>query len=223
MTFIKKIPGFIPGYARKPLLFLLALNMAAYCLPSFLPVEPRFDFSLPIDGKIPSIPVFSYIYVIAYVYWVFNYILISSRSKAICFRFVCAEAAGKAICFLMFVFLPSTFARPAADTLSGPGAWLNRLIFMLDEPTRLIPSIHCYASWMCVRPLLGKSGEGICTAYKVFSMILTLLICLSTLFTRQHVVADVFAGLLLAEAVWLASGKLVPGKLIKDKKEVSDR
>lgn len=208
MKLIRKIFDFIPSYARKSLLFLLAFNMFAYFLPSILPIEPRFDMTLPIDLKIPAVPVFSYIYVISYVYWVFNYILVCRKNQLTAKRFVTAEAMGKAVCFLAFVFIPCTFARPAADTLSGPGAWLLKIVYALDEPTQLIPSIHCYASWMSVRPLLDKDTGYVPAWYKLFSLVLTLLICLSTLFTRQHVIVDVFAGVLLGEIVWIISGFL---------------
>lgn len=220
MNTLKKIYSFIPKYARKPLLFLLAFNMMAYCLPAFLPVEAKFDLTLPIDRIIPAVPVFSYIYIISYAYWVFNYILICRNSENMCKRFVTAEVMGKAVCFLFFIFLPCTFDRPSADTLTGIGAWLNKLIFLADEPTRLIPSIHCYASWMCVRPLFEKDFSYIPAWYKVFSFVFTILICLSTLFTRQHVIVDCFAGLALGEIVWLITGKLTKKTT---KKEVHER
>lgn len=218
MKALKKILSFIPQYARRPLLILLIFNMLAYCLPSVLAVEPRFDMTLPIDLKIPALPIFSYIYVISYAYWVVNYILICRESAHMCRRFVTAEIMGKAVCFIMFMLVPATFSRPAADTLSGPGAWLLKIIYALDEPTRLIPSIHCYASWMSVRPLFSKKFRHIPRSYTVFSFILTILICLSTLFTRQHVIVDVFAGILLGEIVWVFTGFMFKDKV----KEVAE-
>ncbi|MBQ2432880.1 MAG: phosphatase PAP2 family protein [Clostridia bacterium] len=206
MKLIRNILDFIPGYARRPLLFVLAFNMFAYCLPSILKIAPRFDMTLPLDRIIPPIPVFTYIYVISYVFWALNYILICRSGKEMCRRFVTAEVMGKAVCFLMFMLVPATFARPAADTLSGPGAWLLKIVYAMDEPTRLIPSIHCYASYMCVRPLASKEFRSFSPSYKLFSLVLTILICLSTLFTRQHVIVDVFAGVLLGEIVWVISG-----------------
>lgn len=212
MNFIKKILAFIPEYAKKPLLLLLAFNMLAYFLPAFIPLEPKYDFTLPIDLKIPALPVFSYIYILAFAYWVFNYILICRAGKTTCVRFVTAEAMGKAICFLFFLLLPCTFARPSADTLSGAGAWLLKIVYALDEPTRLFPSIHCYASWLCVRPLFSKEFRLIPSFYKAFSLLFTLLICASTLFTHQHVIVDVFAGILLGEIVWFVSGVIFNDK-----------
>lgn len=206
MNLIRKTLDFIPKHARKPLLFVLAFNMAAYCLPSILNIEAKFDMTLPIDLRIPTLPVFAYIYVLSFPYWALNYILICGESEKMCRRFVTAEVMGKAVCFLMFMLVPATFARPAADTLSGPGAWLLKIIYALDEPTRLIPSIHCYASWLCVRPLMTKEIRRVPLAHRIFSFVLTVLICFSTLYTRQHVIVDVFAGVLLGEAVWLITG-----------------
>ena len=219
MKFIRRILDLIPKHARKPLLIVLAINMLAYFLPSILNVAPKYDMTLPIDLTIPAVPIFSYIYVISYAFWVVNYILIAGKSKEMCRRFVTAEITGKVVCFLMFMLVPATFARPAADTLSGPGAWLLKIVYMMDEPTRLIPSIHCYASYMCVRPLFSKEFRSFSFSYKLFSLIMMILICLSTLFTRQHVIVDVFAGVALGEIVWLISALLFKG----DKKEGQDK
>jgi membrane-associated phospholipid phosphatase len=119
----------------------------------------------------------------------------------------------------MFMLVPATFDRPAADTLSGPGAWLLKIVYAMDEPTRLIPSIHCYASYMCVRPLFSREFGSFPLSYKLFSLVMTILICLSTLFTRQHVIVDVFAGIALGEIVYLLSGLLFKDK----KKEGQDK
>ena len=45
-------------------------------------------------------------------------------------------------------------------------------------------------------------------AYKNFSLIFALLVCVSTLVTKQHVIVDVIAGVGFAELTWQISQKI---------------
>ena len=76
--------------------------------------------------------------------------------------------------------------------------WLLDLIYKADTPAlNLFPSMHCLASWLCfigVRrmkniSLFGKAAVCFC-ALAVFA---------STQFVKQHYMADLFGGVLLAE------------------------
>ena len=101
------------------------------------------------------------------------------------------------VCFLVYVFLPTTIVRPeiGTDTFT---LWLLDLIYKADTPAlNLFPSMHCLASWLCfigVRrmkniSLFGKAAVCFC-ALAVFA---------STQFVKQHYMADLFSGVLLAE------------------------
>ena len=73
----------------------------------------------------------------------------------------------------------------------------------MDDPTRLFPSIHCLVSWFCFIGIRGR--KNVPRAYRVFSCLFALLVCVSTQFTKQHYIVDVFGGILLAEGMyWLA-------------------
>ena len=59
---------------------------------------------------------------------------------------------------------------------------------------------------MAFRPLLSRECRGVKRGYVVFSGVFSLLVCLSTLFTRQHVIWDIVTGIAVAEMGWLLSG-----------------
>lgn len=193
----------VPKYAHLPLILCLVTMSVFYGGPRVLGVEPKFDFALPIDGRIPLIPAFSYIYILAYVYWAVSYISVSRFSKTFTKRIFLCDLLGKMAAFLCFLLLPITIARPPMEEIVGAGAWLTKIIYLMDEPINLFPSLHCFVSYISVRPLFAKDAPRVSPIVKITSIVFALLVCLSTLFTRQHLVADVISGIALGEIAWL--------------------
>ena len=76
----------------------------------------------------------------------------------------------------------------------------------MDKPANLLPSIHCMNSWFCYIAVRGR--KDIPCWYRIFSFVFAWLIALSTVLIRQHVVVDIAAGFLLAEAMWQFYGKM---------------
>lgn len=193
----------IPDYARQMLILLAFFQIFAYYFPRIVGVGEYLDFSLPLDGRIPLIPAFSYVYILAYVFWTVNYILIARQGREVCVRLFAADMFSKAVCIVCFFAIPSTIAQPPREEITGLGAWLLRIVYSMDEPDNLLPSMHCYLSYLAWRPMLNAEvRKGIPVGYRVFSLAAALLVCLSTLFTRQHVVLDFVTGVALAEIAW---------------------
>jgi len=203
----------IPDYAHIPLIICGLTDAVAYLLPRILNVNAVNDFSIALDHRIPLIPVSSYVYIAAFAYWVVNYIMIARLGRGILRRLLIADTFGKIICLFCFMLIPSYIVRPPVEEISGVGTWLIKIVYLVDEPNNLLPSIHCFVSWLCCRPLLAKEAKAVPVGYKVFSFVFSLMICLSTLTTRQHVTLDVIAGVGIAEAGWLISKYLPKRRL----------
>lgn len=156
----------------------------------------HYDFTSELDMKIPFIKEWVVIYLICYVFWVVNYILISREGKEHWFRFAFADMLSRLICGIFFIVLPTTNVRPV---VSGDDIFskLMRLVYSADMPTNLFPSIHCLVSWFCFVGI--RRSKKVPTWYKIFSCIFAILVCLSTQFTKQHYLIDIFGGVLLAE------------------------
>lgn len=183
--------------------------MIAYNLPHAIGLAAKFDFSLPIDGKIPLVPAFTYVYILAFAYWGLSYIYISTFSRAFAQRIFLADLLGKIVSFACFLIFPITIARPAVEEITGAGAWLIKIVYAVDKPGNLFPSLHCFVSYLCARALFSRNAPRTKTPVLVASVVFSLLVCLSTLFTRQHLVADVISGIALGEIAWLVSGVII--------------
>ena len=165
-----------------------------------------------LDRMIPFDSRWVLIYVACFAYWAVSYVLMARQESW--YPIMTGEVLAKLLCGVLFLLIPTTNVRPEI-TDSGFTAWLMGLIYQLDPPLDLFPSIHCMESWICFRGMLRQ--KKIPKWYQVFAGIFTVPVCLSTLFTRQHVIADVIVGVLLggnlfgcipASGLWQAAPSL---------------
>jgi membrane-associated phospholipid phosphatase len=99
------------------------------------------------------------------------------------------------VCFLVY---PTRAPRPAEVAGNGFAVWGLRFLYEADPPYNCFPSLHVAHSFVsalaCFRVHRGVGiVAGLCSA----------LVGVSTLFTRQHYVLDVVAGIVLAGAAYL--------------------
>lgn len=203
---LKQTNPLIPKYAIKPLALALLVNSCVYMgiaqLRRFLTFS---SLETPLDTALPFLAPFVLFYVLAFVQWGLNYLLIARDSKELCYRFAFGNIIAKLICLFFFVFLPTTLTRPEV-TGTDLCSRLVRLIYTFDPPVNLFPSIHCLESWCCIRAsfLFKKSNR----TYQTATLIMSLGVFASTLFIKQHVIADVFGGIVVFEAGFRLAGRI---------------
>lgn len=164
----------------------------------------HYDMTLPVDKYVPFLPWTIIIYFGCYLLWGVNYLICAfNEDKAERSRYFCADIIAKGISFLIFIIIPTTNVRPE---IAGTDFWsfCMKFLFWIDAPDNLFPSIHCLASWLCWIGI--RKRKDIPAAYRYFSLIFALAVCISTLTTRQHVIVDVFAGVFLAEFSYFIAG-----------------
>lgn len=200
-----KLKNLIPRDMRLPLLALLILQLLVYSgTKPLMAGFHHYDFTMAWDQKIPFVPWTISIYVLSYLFWVVNSILGVRYDKTLAFRYLCADALAKFVSLLFFVLLPTTCTRANLD---GNSIWLPlvRLIYAADTPDNLFPSLHCLMSWLCWLNIRRQSC--IPKSYRLFSLVFALLIFVSTLTTRQHVLVDVIGGWAIAEGCYHLAGR----------------
>ena len=164
----------------------------------------HFDLTLPIDSAVPFLPWTVCIYFFGcFLFWFFLYRRVAALPRQSSDRFFCANLLGKAICFFFFTFFPTTMTQPVPD---GPGIWeaCMRFVYWVDEPNNLFPSLHCFIAWLCWAGIRGNKQVSL--LWRVSALLMAVAVCISTLTTRQHVMVDVPAGILLSELCWRLAG-----------------
>ena len=210
MNLKQKLDDLLPSYTRIPLVSMVCVHaLAYYATRPVTQMMAHFDFSLPIDGAIPFIPAFSVIYVLAFVQWTAGFILIARDSRELCYRVISGEIISKLICMALFLLVPTTMAR-ARIVSDGFFDTIVRYIYRLDAADNFFPSIHCLESWVCFRGALRMKKTG--PRYRNFTLLFSLLVFASTVSIKQHAVADVVGGILIAEIGQQIGQRIDPGR-----------
>lgn len=195
----KYVDPWLPLYYVIPLALVLTINNTVYYLPQVFCADwYHWNMELWIDRQIPVIPAFVSVYFFFFIFAVGNYILFAHLGKKRAYQMVLTDIISKLVCGICFFVIPTTNVRPVNY---GSGFWSSALgfLYQIDPPVNLFPSIHCLVSWIC---FIGvRSSKKLPLWYRIVTCILALLICFSTLATRQHVIADVFSAIALAEVV----------------------
>lgn len=167
--------------------------------------KPHLCLSTAWDEAIPFLPWMVLIYMGWPLFWAVNYALSAERSRQEAIRLLSAHILGQTVCFFSFIFFPTTMSRPeiSGNTLFD---WELSLVYKLDNPDNLLPSIHCLVSWLCW--ISVRRNRLVPKWYQLFSLMFASAVCISTLTVKQHVIADVITGIALAEVSYAAAGVL---------------
>jgi membrane-associated phospholipid phosphatase len=157
--------------------------------------------STQLDRATPFIPFFSVFYFMWYPFILITLYLIFQKRSSAYYQTLVAVCFGILLANVIFLFFPTHVPRPQ---LGEGWNFFVPITYRLDEPYNGFPSIHVLTCYLMVRGsgILPKSSQ---LAVAVFAW----LIILSTLFIKQHVIADVAAGIVLGEIVFRITGRLI--------------
>ena len=159
-----------------------------------------------IDGHIPFVPAFVYIYVLWFPL-IFLFPLALFRANPMAYaRYQTAILLDIALSLVCYLVYPTSFARPEApDTVSGRAM---KLVFRGSyKGLNCAPSMHCSMCYLVLH-FVGAT-PGLPFAVAAIAVPVALGIVISTLFTKQHVLIDALTALPLA-AVCILIGNRLP-------------
>ncbi len=212
---ICKSPIF-PKFMYFPLLLVIIFHFSSYLLTKLITENSvHYDFSMGIDKKIPFFPFFIIFYIIAYGQWIFSYLYHCRQSKESCYQLVTSDLLSKIICSLCFVIFPTAIVRPEV-TNTGFCESVTKLIFFLDTPVNLFPSMHCIMSWFCFRS--SRLVNSPTFSYSAFQLILSSLVFASTVLVKQHFFIDIVFGILVAEICWYITKRFSLWRIFEKRK-----
>ena len=192
-----------PKYAYIPLFIVIVFNSLTYFGTRLLVSEDRLcDLGIFVDRLLPFVPFFSLFYVLAYLQWGANYWLHAYTGREQYYHLAMSDLIAKLLCMICFLAIPATIQRPE---ITGDGffAQLTALIYQIDPPLSLFPSIHCLESWIAYRA--ARTVKNAPRWYAPMQLTLSLLVCASTVLIKQHFFVDVLAGIAAVEIGWYLS------------------
>lgn len=167
----------------------------------FLNNSSRGVYSLvtDLDNAIPFLKIFAIPYLMWYPFIIITLIYLCLNHRKIYYKAIATLVIGMLLSYLTFFLFQTTVPRPQ---LSGDDILTKivQSIYGRDKPYNCFPSIHVlnsYAIMIGIRKSKCKNG-----VINVSVYITGLLIILSTVFIKQHVILDVFLGLQLAEMIY---------------------
>jgi len=151
----------------------------------------------PVDQIIPFIEIFIIPYIIWYLYIVFAFCLLLVLYKRKYYEGIASYNIGLIICYLFYIFFQTTVQRPVL-TEDNIFITLTKMIYNNDEPYNAFPSIHVYTTYLFMVLLWNVKMK---RSLWITVQITGLLIILSTLFVKQHVILDVIASIIIVHIV----------------------
>ena len=195
--FVTKLYKFIPNYGWVMLFCFLSFNMITYYGVRLVIGDfTKHNLSTPLDAVIPLRTEWIIVYVLAYVQWAIGLIAAAKERKELCYRILGGELVAKFLCLLCFLLLPATISRPE---IIGNAPWdkLTRLIYSIDTPDCLFPSLHCLESYICFRG--ATLSEKLPRWYTFVTGVFAVMVFASTVLVKQHFLVDIIAGIIVGE------------------------
>ena len=188
-----------------------------YFLTQYLPVE-RHVIHLAIDDSIPFLPIFILPYYLWYIYVPLPMIFLCFKDRAAFRRGCITLFGGMFLSCIFFLIYPTSIDFRANAEGEGILLWLTRFIYSHDAPANVLPSLHCLeATAAHLAVFVGCPFYRRKIGWHIASLVGLILICLSTIFVKQHSAIDLVTGVLVPVVIFLAV--MLAERLIRKKKE----
>ena len=149
----------------------------------------------PLDNYIPFIPSFIYFYMMWYPFEIFSLYYIYKKDKKNYIKTLGVLIISLIIMYLIFIIYPTMVDRPEVNSFNSLTTLLLYVAFKSDTPVNCFPSGHCIICFVMIFSFL--KSENITLKNKTIFIIINILIILSTLFVKQHVIYDVIGSFIL--------------------------
>ncbi len=194
------LPALVAFLAFRTLLASMIVSLAPlyFVIGEMTRGQRTFAPEIAMDRALSVEPAWTLVYGSLYVFIVAMPLLVV-RQRELYRRAMQAYLMVMLVGYAGFLLYPTLAPRPAQVPGEGFSAWTLRLVYSIDPPHGCFPSLHVAYSFVsaltCFRVHRGVG---------VVAGLWAALIGVSTLYTKQHYVVDVIAGVLAAYgAYWL--------------------
>lgn len=182
----------VPDWLVKGIWLVILLLLFYVYFPLNSLREPVHSLELPVDHHIPVVAAFVFPYLSLYVLLAVSLLRFLQVESRIFVITALAISLDLAISYLVFVFYQTRVERPVilgSDVSSSILRW----VYSVDKPFNAFPSLHTSLS-----ALMALLWGGVGSRIRPVIALWAVLIIVSTLFTKQHYLADVLGGLAVA-------------------------
>lgn len=176
--------------------------------------RPALPIATDLDHALPFVPWTVVFYVMYYPLLLTP--LFFSRSPEALTRMALGQTVMNTISYFLFVLFPTPIDRPHAVPVEGVFHIVLDLLFRADHPYNTFPSLHvgqtCIlalfflrfsADWVFSAPSSSIAKNRVGLAVVIFHAAASILVAASAVLIKQHYLADIFGGALLAYAMSL--------------------
>jgi membrane-associated phospholipid phosphatase len=184
------------GQTATGILMFLLWSLGYFGVGAVTDPETAHHLALPVDRWVPLVPPAVFVYVMIFPLAMLPFALV--REKGFFRVMTGAYITLMVICYVFYLTIPVVIDRPAITGDSFAEAML-RFVYSNDPPVNCFPSQH-----VAMATLAGLTLLEISIPLGLGTLAIAAGIAFSTLLLRQHYIADVVAGALLALAVYFA-------------------
>lgn len=170
------------------------------------------EFSL--DRRIPFCEYFIIPYMLWFAYIVVAWFYLCFFDKKGFYQFIISLYSGMTLFLIISTVFPNGLdLRVSYDADKNIFTQITAFLQTTDTPTNVFPSIHVYNSVCACVALWKNSAVKKRPLLKGFILLLTIAICLSTLFLKQHSVIDAIGAFVLYAVFYWVSYIYLPRKV----------
>lgn len=179
--------------------FLIAFESFFYMISKLTFINATV-LSNNLTNKLPFIPSFVYFYISWYAMLFIIPYIIYQKNKELLYEYIAIFTSCVLVSSIIFFCFPTTMIRGDFN-VTGITTFILKFIYFTDTPVlNCLPSMHCA---ICFVFMYFSFKLDLKWYYKLSINLLSVLVILSTIFIRQHVIWDVLAALIMVLVIIL--------------------
>lgn len=187
------------------LLYFAFYFPAFFLIERFNPVKYIIDFAP--DKLIPFCEWFIFPYCLWYLTMPGSLLLLMLRDRDAFLRLCFMMFGGMTLSLLIYLIAPNGINLRVPIEHENIAASLCRLLQTIDTPTNVCPSIHVSSAVATDLAIRHSDAYKDRPLIKGLSFIVSVSICIATLFIKQHSIIDLIAGLALCLILYIIAYK----------------
>src|SRR5258706_10124045 len=193
-----------------PMVVLVALVPCYIFIAQWMPGRMLHMPALPLDRVMPLQPAWALVYGSLYLFLIILPIFVV-RQEAHIRRTVSAYLMVWIAAYICFLVYPTAAPRPDSVVGEGFAIWGLRFLYSADPPYNCFPSLHVAHSFVSALTCFRAHR-----AVGIAATLCAALVAISALYSKQHYLLDIVAGVFLAWMAYIVFLRSVPRESVPE-------